>query len=187
MWLNVGGGANLYFDRDANSTVAGNTRVWTMTVARGTQFTATSPIQVSANNQGDWITGMGTWIPFTVTIPGVGQAWVPGAQQQGTQNQGIVWNHNFEPNILSTIPWPVTLTFTTGSDVTEVRLRDAAWNIVGTTTTGFVAGDNDTRLWTLSNLFPQVPANVNQMSFFVQVRRGGTAWTDTQMVTVPVL
>jgi len=182
VWINVGG-RRLDFDRGA-STVSGNTRLWTLAAHRGTEFTATSPITINAS---DLSNPFGTWHTVSGTIPGVGQAFTQGAGQNAP-NQGAITNYSFNrTHVHRDRLWDLVGTFTTADDVTEIRIRDAAGNIVGAATTNFVVGANNTRIWTVGSMFPIVPTGANAMELIVQIRRGAnSAWSDTPAISLPV-
>jgi len=182
LWLTVAG-RRLDFDRGA-STVSGNTRFWTLIAHRGAEFAANVPIIINAS---DLSNPFGTWHTVSGTIPGVGLMFVPGVAQTAP-NQGAIINYNFNrTHIHRDRLWDLAGTFTTASDITQIRPQDAMGNIVGAATTHFVVGANNTRIWTIGSMFPIVPTGAHSMELTVQIRRGaGAAWADTPPITLPV-
>jgi hypothetical protein len=181
--LTVGGSIfPMEFDQ---TTVAGNTRIWTLRVHRGSLFTSTSPITVTANDTGNpW----GTWHNVTGVIPGVGSSFIPGSQQGQGNNQGSILNFSFNPTIVHPNQlWPVTGTFTTGNDVTAIRVRDVNWNTVGpASVTAFTLDASGNRVWTVGSMFPVVPAGATSVSLTIQAQRDSTVWGTLGTVQIPV-
>jgi hypothetical protein len=184
LWLNVGN-RRLDFNRHDNSQVSGQTRIWEQIVPRGQEFGVGVPIHIHASDVGNIFTGMGNTV--SATLSGVGGQFNI-QTNQGNQNQGTVWNVSLNPaHVHGDMIWSSVATFTTANDVTEVRIRDASWNIVGTATNHFTEGANNTRIWTVHNIRPFVPAGTSNINLTVQVRRGTTNWVDiSPSIHVPV-
>ena len=165
-----------------NRTRSGNTWIWEETVAM-TDFSNSVPIQIRATDWGNvWLTtGNDAWATIN---PGVG-----GVFNQGTaQHHGAIWNTSVNPNVVhrDTL-WPIEVTFTTANDVTEVRIRDANMTLLSPSVTAFTEGANDTRIWTIRNLWPTVGTDATSIPLTVEIRRGTAAWISVPAITVPVM
>jgi hypothetical protein len=180
VWLNVGNRLNLSFP---SHTRSGNTRVWDHVFSL--DGFANNQIHIHASDMGNIFTGTGN--NAHVSLTGVGGQFVS-QPPQGSSNQGVIWNASTNPaQISGSMFWAVSVTFTTPSDITEVRIRDTEWNIVGTATSQFTEGANNTRIWTVHNVRPVLATGTANTSLTVQVRRGGTSWTDVSpVINVPV-
>jgi hypothetical protein len=121
------------------------------------------------------------------TLAGVGGVFSNTPNQQNQQGQGLIWGAVFNPaHISRDMHWPVEVTFSTANDITEVRVRDAAWNFITPAINTFVEGTNNSRVWTVRNIWPTVAENANSATLIVEVRRGTGGWQSTPAITVPV-
>jgi hypothetical protein len=188
VWVDVGNRIGLRMDR-SNRTQSGQTWIWqqdfefTTTASHG--FSNVEPIHIRASDIGNLFTGTGHEVSMTLSGVGGFPINLPG---QGSQNQGIIRNTSLNPfHVSRENLWSVDLSFTTDSDVTAVRVRDAAWNSVAAPTSQFTEGLNNTREWTLRNLRPIVPANAGTtMILIVEVQRGTQAWVAAPAVSIPI-
>jgi len=178
LWVRSGGHSELQLTQH---TISGNTRIWDQTIAIG-NFAENVPIHIRANDWSNIFTGTGNDVHASLT--GVGGVMTHVHQGQ----QGIVWNASFNPAHLSRdMFWPITATFTTANDVTEVRVRDASGAMLTHPVTNFVEGANNTRIWTVSNIIPIVPTGANSVLLNIDIRRGTSAWIPAPAISVPVM
>ncbi|MCL2602900.1 MAG: hypothetical protein FWD90_00305 [Defluviitaleaceae bacterium] len=119
----------------------------------------------------------------TATVSGVGGNWWPGMQT--TQGQYISLMTN-PVHVNSAVPVLDTVEITTANDITGVRIRvgNNPWTTQEISTDGTVAG---TLVWTIRNMWLQIPANATNVTLTVEVRRTTGGWISAPSRNIPVL
>jgi len=186
LWVNVGN-RQLNFNRTTDRIQSGSIWIWEQTFTME-GFANNVPIHIHASDIGNIFSGSG--FDAHVTLSGVGGLFInqPG---QGNQVQNAIWGTTLNPaHVSREMLWPIdTMEFSTANDVTAVRVRDAAWNIIVPETNTYTVGQNNSRVWTLRNIWVNtnnLPASANNISLTVQIRRGSSSWIDVPAISIPV-